>query len=454
MAKIHPFRGVTYSKEKFGKDLSGLVTQPYDKIEPKMQDEYYTKNPNNFVRILLGKRYPSDDEYYNQYTRALAYMNCWLSESIFDIEEKPAIYVYHQAFEIEGKRIVRQGFVALGELEPPGKGVKAHEKTMAGPKADRLNATRHTRAQLGNIFMLYVDERREIDRILNNEIESKDPDYTAVDYHGNYHNLWIVTNIDTISKVQAIMNSKELFIADGHHRYETAVNYWQECVNKGLVPESGAMETFRNRMITLVSMENPGLVIFPTHRVVHSIENFNLNSFLQKASKCFEIAEFEWSSEVEKEEIFKSTMLKMKEMSQQGKHAFVFMPKKGNSIYILSLIDESIMDNAITEDISAQWKRLDASILHKLLLEDILGIDAKALEEKRNLYYIRYKEEGFNYLKNDESVIGIFFMNPTKIEEVKKIADIGERMPQKSTDFYPKLLSGFVFNKLRFSGEQ
>ena len=444
MAKIFPFRGITYSPEKFGRDLSDLITQPYDRITPERQAEYYRRHPKNFVRIVLGKKFASDDEYFNYYTRSAGYLNCWLDDKILVSAEKPAIYAYHQAFEVEGRQIVRKGFIALAELEEPGKGVKAHEKTLAGPKADRLNLTRHIRAQVGHIFMLYSDPQKIADEAIEREIADREPDFTAKDWFGNEHRLWAITDTATIETVQSALADKTLFIADGHHRYETAVNYWKECESKGLKPEPGATETYRNRMMTFINMDDPGLVVLPTHRVVHSVKNFDLDRFISAAEKNFKVERYAESK-------FQEVMAKMAMLGEQGEHTFVFVPKNGKEYYLLTLRDESIMDSRITEQVSAEWKRLDVTILHKLLLEDLLGIDAKALEEKRNLYYIRNKEDGFKYLEKDPDVQCVFYVNPTKVEQVKKIASAGERMPQKSTDFYPKLLTGMVINKLRFS---
>ncbi len=450
MAKIHPFRGVTYSHQKFGADLSELITQPYDRITPERQTEYYRRHPKNFVRVVLGRKYPSDDEYYNYYSRGAGFLQCWLEEETMVSAEKAAIYAYHQAFDVDGQKIVRKGFVALAELEPTGKGVKAHEKTLAGPKADRLNLTRHIRAQVGHIFMLYSDPQKIADDALENAIDGREPDFIAKDWFGNEHRLWAITDEQTIEVVQNALADKTLFIADGHHRYETAVNYWNECEKKGLLPESGATETFRNRMMTFVNMDDPGLVILPTHRVVHSVQGFEVENFISNAEKNFVIEKYPIVTEGCIRGKFQESMAKMEALGEQGKHAFVFVPKNAKNYYLLTLRDEKIMDGAIKKSVSAEWKRLDVSILHKLLLEDILGIDAKALEEKRNLFYIREREKGFEYLEKNPDVQGVFYINPTKIEQVKKIANAGERMPQKSTDFYPKLLTGMVINKLRF----
>jgi len=450
MAKIFPFRGVTYSTTKIGKDLSQVVTQPYDRIFPDRREEYYKRSEFNFVKIVLGHKFATDDEYYNYYTRSTGYLNHWFEQGILEKAKQPAIYAYHQEFKVDGEIVIRKGFVALAELEAPGKGVKAHEKTLAGPKADRLNLTRHIRAQVGHIFMLYSDPARTADMALDKAIEDNEPDMIATDWFGNIHKMWAITDTETIRIVQDTLSDKTLFIADGHHRYETAVNYWQECEGKGLKPAHNATETFKNRMMTLINMDDPGLVVLPTHRVIHSVENYNLDKFLTDVKVNFDVEEFEFLENTSRNSTFDEVFGKMGTLGLQNKHAFVFAPKNVNKFYLLVLKDEAIMDRAISQPLSATWKRLDVSILHKLLLEDLLGIDAKALEEKRNLYYIRAKEQGFEYLDKDPKVQGVFYINPTKVGQVKDIASAGERMPQKSTDFYPKLLTGMVINKLEF----
>lgn len=451
MTKIYPLRGMRYSVERFGKDLTDLVTEPYDKITPEMQDVYYRRHPNNLVRIELGKQFPNDDEYYNRYTRAAGYLTCWLEERIMVIDEKPAIYAYHQEFNVADEKVVRKGFIALLELEPVGKGVKAHEKTLAGPKADRLNLTRHIRGQIGHIFMLYSDPQRTIDSALDAITSRRKPDFYANDWDGNLHSVWAISDPQIIDLVKNTMADKTLFIADGHHRYETAVNYWSECEAKGMKCEPGATETFRNQIMTFINMDSPGLVILPTHRVIYSVPNYDTKRLLKNLVENFDIEEFSRSELIDKSG-FEQAYKKLIEYGKQGKHSFLMMPRDVISYYLLTLKDEQIMNKiSFPESHSDVWKKLDVVILHKLILEDNLGIDAKALEEKRNIHYIRLKEEGFDYLKNDRDVQVIFYMNPTKIEQVRQIADRGERMPQKSTDFYPKLLSGLVSHKFRFA---
>ena len=404
MAEIFSFRGVSYSNERFGKDITDLITQPYDKITDEMKAQYYARHPKNFVRIVLGKKYPNDDEYFNYYTRAAGYLQCWLSDGTLVAHRQPAIYAYHQVFNVDGREIVRRGFVALAKLEAPGKGVKAHEKTLAGPKADRLNLMRHIRAQVGHIFMLYSDPTHTADDALEKAINGREPDFIAKDWFQNEHRIWAVTDEQTINTVRGALLEKTLFIADGHHRYETAVNYWQECQKKGLKPEPNATETFENRMMTFVNLDDPGLIILPTHRVVHSVQDFNVQRFIEQVEQNFAVEVFPIACEGCIRGKFNEAMAKMEAMGEQGKHSFVFVPRDAKAYYLLTLKDETIMNKAITEPVSDEWKKLDVSILHKLILENLLGIDSKALEEKRNLYYIRDKEAGFEYFEKNPAV--------------------------------------------------
>ncbi|MBN1754860.1 DUF1015 domain-containing protein [bacterium] len=441
MARIFPFRGVMYRKDD--QDLTELVSQPYDKINDKMQAEYYERSEYNIVRLIKGKATPEDTPENNQYTRASDFLRKWMADGILVRDSQPAIYIYYQKYKVEGELKTRKGFVALAALEAPGEEVKAHEHTLAGPKADRLNLMRTTASNFGHIFMLYADPQNQINQILDEYAEVNPPLFTANDYYGENHQLWRLTDPLKIGQIQKLMRDKVLFIADGHHRYETAVNYMKEMKAQNKPIAEGA-ENYTNLMMTFVNMDGKGLSILPTHRVVHSVQNFDPEGFLARVSQNFNIEEIPFEPAVydykKNEFIYKLT--------ERGKdeHVFGLAMKNQNKFWLLSLKSESLMDNAVKGEHSKQWKTLDVSILHSLLLDDLLGIDARALEEKRNIDYIRHFDEGFDCINEDPKVQMVFFINPTKVEQVKEIASRGERMPQKSTDFYPKLLTGMVIN--------
>lgn len=460
MARILPFRAYHFDPQKVG-DLSAVVTQPYDKIDTKAQEEYYRRHPYNIVRVTKGKDEPGDTEQKNKYTRAAAFLNDWITKGVLVRDTEPAIYAYFQTFKTpDGEEKVRKGFVALGVLEEFGKGgVHAHEHTLAKPKQDRLNLTRATHATTGHIFMLYSDKKMTINKLLDEEAQSRPPDLTATDDYGAKHDVWRITDKTKIDKIVKDMAERELFIADGHHRYETALNFREEMKKSGA--RWTGTETPDSRMMTFVNMEDEGLVILPTHRLIHGLSNFDFQSFRRSLEKHFEVKEYPFagvsSSTVSCasagdsfEERARVEMLEDLRIEGQEAHVFGLAAKGVASYFLLVLKDVKVMDSLITEKRSTAWKRLDVSILHSLILESMLGIDKKKLEAQENVEYVRYVEEALDGVRTGKYQLA-FLMNPTKLSEVREIASKGERMPQKSTDFFPKLLSGLLINKMNLT---
>lgn len=423
MAKVFPFRAFRYNQEKI-EDLSKVVTQPYDKIDSDLQKDYYEQSPYNIVRLILGK----ED---NRYQSAAKHLDNWIKEEILIQDQKPGFYIYTQEYEVEGEIFVRKGFVALGELEA-GEGVKEHETTMEGPKADRLNLIRAVEANFGHIFMLYSDHKNEINNLLAKKMENEAL-VEVKDEDGNIHKVWKLEDNNFIEAIKGKMKNKSLYIADGHHRYQTALNYQKECIDKGWVADG--VESFNHRLMTFINMDDPGLKVLPTHRLLYGIKDFKLNLFLKKAAEDFSINNFE-----NKEEMYEYL-----DKNKENK-VFGFKAKKADDYYVFELENEDIL-NEIEDNYSKEYKKLDVSILHNILLDKYLGIDKEALAAKSNLDYIRYRDTALEKLEEDKYQAA-FILNPTSVKEVKKIADFGEKMPQKSTDFYPKLLTGLVINKL------
>jgi uncharacterized protein (DUF1015 family) len=422
MADVFPFRGYRYNKEKIA-DLNKVVTQPYDKIDKDMQAGYYEKSPYNIVRLILGCEE-------NRYKSAAENLENWIDEQILIRDEEAGFYLYNQEYFVEGKKFVRRGFIGLGALES-GEGVKEHETTMEGPKADRLNLIRATEANFGHIFMLYSDSDNEINNlfseIMNDEalIEVKDEDK-------NTHKIWKITDPNLVEQVSKKMENKNLYIADGHHRYQTALNYQKECKEKGW--KADGVESFNNRLMTFINMDDPGLQVLPTHRLLYGVKEFSLDEFLEKVVADFKIYTFE-----NKEEMYK--------FIDENKSKNVFGFKSKDALFRVFEFTNKDKLEEIKKNHSQEYANLDVTILHKIILDDYLGIDEKALEAKTNLDYIRYRDNALESLK-DSKYQAAFILNPTSVKEVKKIADKGEKMPQKSTDFYPKLLTGLVINKL------
>jgi len=433
MALIFPFRGVRYSSLAVS-DFSSVVTQPYDKITPSMQEEYYGRHPLNIVRIIKGKDEIGDTERENKYTRAGQYLREWIEKGILIRDQVPSIYAYYQEYEVEGERKLRKGFIALARLEEFGKGgVKPHEKTLPAPKQDRLEVMRHTFSNTEQIFMLYPDPGHSINTLLDT-FTQREPQMYAIDEYGVKNYLWAIHDENVIKEIQNIMKDKELFIADGHHRYETAINFWKEVQERGL--RFNPPESPENCMMTFVNMFDPGLTILPTHRLIYGLSDFKPQAILEELKKQFTIQEFP----VEKTAEFLATL---KEMGR-ATHCFGMYFKGSPIIFLLALKDEKAMDSLASEH-SPTWKTLDVVILHTLILEDILGITPADVEAERFVTYRRSATKALEEVKSGKYDIA-FILNPTKVEQVRDVATNQEKMPQKSTDFFPKLLSGMVLN--------
>lgn len=422
MADVYPFRGYRYNEDKIA-DLNKVVTQPYDKIDKDMQVDYYEKSPYNIVRLILAREE-------DRYQSAAENLENWIDDQILIRDEETGFYLYNQEYFVEDKKFVRRGFIGLGTLES-GEGVKEHETTMEGPKADRLNLIRATEANFGHIFMLYSDPDNEINNLFS-KIMQDDALIEVKDEDNNIHKIWRITDQKLIEQVSKKMKDKNLYIADGHHRYQTALNYQKECKEKGW--KANGVESFNNRLMTFINMDDPGLQVLPTHRLLYGIKDFDLDKFLEKTAVDFNIYTFKNKKE-------------MYNFLDNNKNKNVFGFKSKDDLFrVFELTNKNKLEK-IKENHSQEYASLDVTILHKVLLEDYLGIDEKALEAKTNLDYIRYRDNAFSSLKDDKYQAA-FILNPTSVEEVKKIADKGEKMPQKSTDFYPKLLTGLVINKL------
>jgi len=436
MAKIYPFRAFRYNQKKVP-DISAVFAEPYDKITPELQENYYRRNPYNIVRFSKGNTTPRDDPQHNQYTRAREFLEKCIAERVLVRDEREALYIYNEEYPLPGTPTrTRHGFIALGKLEELGKGgVMPHERTLAGPKADRLNLMRATAAQSGLIFMLYSDPDNEVTAVLSRETR-RAPDIEARDDNGVIHRVWMVTDRSIQQKVMALMEDKTLFIADGHHRYETALNYRREMREKGVQCLPGN-ETYDNHLMAFVSMHDRGLTILPTHRLLFNLTPAQIASFPKELAKFFKT---ERCADL-------ADLLRRMETQKDGEHRFGLY--LGGEFTLMVLKNDADVATLMRPDASDAWKRLHVSIIHAIL-EHLLGIDKKKLEEETNVAYERYADLAVKMVDEGRYQMAIF-LNPTKAWQVAKIAENGERMPQKSTDFYPKLYTGLVINKLNLA---
>jgi len=431
MAIIKPFRAIRYNQDKIG-DINDVISQPYDRVRYGLQDEYYALSEYNVTRIIKGKEFDTDSETDNVYTRANDFLNQWLKDGILKREDQPAYYVYHQTFPLpSGKTITRKAFICAFELSGFDKGiVLPHEKTHAGPKIDRLNLTRATETYFGNIFMLYPDRENKIDAIFDHAIQNS-ADIDAKELHEKdvLHQVWVVTDPEVISQVNAKMADKtNLIIADGHHRYETALNYQAEMMAKH--PDAAPNAGFNYRMAAMVSMSNPGLTILPTHRLIFDYQTLTSAQILTKAAEFFEIEQ--QSTRENLEEKLGNTGSQIGTMGFASKEGF----------YYLTLKSPKTMTELAPGRAQA-WRDLDVSILHKLLLDKIMQIDPKKIDNLENIKYLREPDIGYDEV-NEKDTSFLFILNSTRIDQVTACTDDGEKMPQKSTDFYPKIVTGFA----------
>lgn len=427
MAKIVPMKGLRYNSSKV--DINEVVTPPYDVIDAKGQEDFYAKNPYNVIRLELGKTSSDDNEENNRYTRAAAFLGEWIASGVLVNEEKPSVYLYEQEFAARGETKVRSGFIAGVQANDYSKGeVLPHEETLPKHKADRLNLMKATRANFSPIFGLYADPDHSIETVLNTAKGNQKPDAEVTDEQGVINRLWVVSDENAVQYVVDQMASKKVFIADGHHRYETAVNFGKEMADQG---KSG----FDYLMICLVNLYNEGLVVFPTHRVVKNLAEFNLNSLVEKLTEDFTVEEV------------KGLGLNdfIAKLEAQGENTHAFGLYADSKYYLITLKDEDRLDRVTMEGRSAAWRRLDVSILHTLILEKLLGIGSRQRADESNLVYLRDDEATKAAVDNGSAQLALF-MNSTRVEEVTDIATGGEKMPQKSTFFYPKVITGMVLN--------
>jgi len=409
LARIYPFQPLRYSGQAGA--LENLVTQPYDKISPAMQARYLGLSPYNLVRVILGERRPSDSATDNPYTRAATYLESWIASGILAREREPGIFPYFQEFAVPdtGERLVRKGFIALGAIEDYSAGiVHRHEQTLAGPKKDRLELLRHTRAHFGQIFMLYPDPEGSVDALLDASA-SGPPLAQVTDEYGAVHRLW---KIGDSARVQELMRDKKLLIADGHHRYETALAFRDE--NPGLPGGDRVMMTF-------VNMHSPGLQILATHRLVSGISTERFpGEFLRRAAAQFHVDEID-------------SLDGLRDSWAKSASRTVMGAAIGGRLFRL--------------EAPSVRGELDVQVLHRRILGEMLGIGEEAVRTERHLRYIRGLDAAVDEARQGSAQIA-FLLRPVSVQHVADTSFAGGVMPQKSTDFYPKLLSGLTIYKL------
>ncbi|MFZ3072388.1 MAG: DUF1015 domain-containing protein [Thermodesulfobacteriota bacterium] len=450
MAIIVPFKGLLYDKERV-EDLSKVMAPPYDVISPEFQIELYKRHPENIIKLILGKTSPDDKAGSDRYSRAAEDFSKWQKQGVLSRDERACLYAYSQSYTPKGgKETTRNGFIGTVKLEELGKGsIHPHEKTLSGPKADRLSLMKACNANFSCIFAIYpegkdaprgVDAGARKEKTIKHSLDSAVKGEPIIDVLGDdgvRNRVWRIDDPASIKKITDAMKEKPLFIADGHHRYETALNYKKFMLEQTRNPTGE--EPFNYVMMYFTSMNDDGLEIWPTHRVVHSLKGFDAAAFIEKCKEYFIVEDF---PRAKKDEFLK----KMAEDSREKTRFGVAI--KGEDVYrLISLKDKSVMDSLFGKTIAEEHKTLDVSILHFLILNRILGISQESQEKQENLVYVKDITGALKAVTEGANQL-VFLMNPTKVEDVKRVSEAGLLMPQKSTYFYPKLLSGLVINPL------
>jgi uncharacterized protein (DUF1015 family) len=432
MPEIAPFIGIRYNLERIG-DAARVVAPPYDVISPAEQDALLARHPQNCVRLILDKERPGDTETDNRYTRAAAALNEWLATGVLEEDPKPAMYAYEQQFDWEGRRFTRRGFLTALRLSPFGKGlVFPHEFTLPGPKADRLALMKATGANLSPIFGLFPDDDGGVAATLA-PVWRRKPAVDITDEKGVRHRLWVVTDAKTLGALARLMAPKPLYIADGHHRYETCCAYAKWVDEEGKA--TGDLHRFC--LMMCVAMNDQGLAVMPTHRLLSGLGDLSADALVDALAADFDVKEL---AQGERTPGAMTATL----ASLFARHAFGLVAERGRRAWVLTLRDEAVLDRR-PGAASRDWRRLDVAILADLIIDETL---TRRLGRHVAIAYDHEAESTWKAVETGACQLA-FLVNSTPVERVQAIAAGGERMPPKSTFFYPKLLTGLVFRRLR-----
>ena len=442
MAIIAPFRGLTYNFKKLG-DMSKLMAPPYDVIDERQQEEYYNAHPNNVIRLILGKKRNNDSDSDNRYTRSAQEMKKWEQEDILVRSDKPAMYLTAHDYDLgNGKgRRTRWGLIALVRIEEDGSNViLPHEKTFSAHKDDRLRLMKACNAQLSQIFGLYDDSDKIISDVCS-EISNRGPDVSFDFKDGTSHRMWTIKDKVFFKKVADAMKDKSIFIADGHHRYETSRNF-RDLMRKKYGTADGD-KAYDYVMMYLSDMNDKGLTIMPTHRLIKEYEAFDKDAFFNRARQYFSIDEMNVPNMCAGDRFLEFG----KALEGKGREntALGFYYYKSDKYYILSLLPGA-MDKE-EEALHPSLKKLDVIVLTRLLLNNCLGFSMEDMDNPELIRYISDMDDSISLVESGDCRIG-FLLNPTKIDQVKEVAGEFLIMPRKSTFFYPKVISGLVINEI------
>lgn len=434
MANIRAFRAHRYDLGRVG-NLSDVIAPPYDVIDPALQQALYDRSPHNVIRLILNKEEPTDTENNNRYTRAAHTLRDWQVEHILTQDSARALYVYHQDFEAEGRRYTRKGFLARVRLEPFGQGqIYAHEQTMAGPKADRLKLFHATAMNLSPVFGLYPDPVGAVMQQLDTAVVRSLP-LQATDHLGVVSKLWPVTDQHVVSAVTGLMGPQPVFIADGHHRYETGLRYLEERRAAGEVRDDEAAANFI--LMMLVSMSDPGLIILPTHRLVSGLSALTGPQLADVLKDHFQVETIGRGDQGARDT--------WDNIEADGSQDLLGFGTVADGLWQTARLRSPDAMARLASDHSPAWRGLAVSVLHVLVLDHLLS---GKLGTKGECKYVHLLREVTDSVAARQCQLAVL-VPPATMQHVEEIAGNLEKMPPKSTYFYPKLLSGLVFNSLK-----
>lgn len=425
---VKPFKAFRFDPSVVG-DVGKCIAPPYDVIDDAQREELYRRSEHNIVRITRGKTTPSDNGQRNQYTRAAELLQKWIAEGVLKPDDRDTIYGYVQDFDLDGVTYRRLTFIALGKLEDFGKTVRPHEQVFAKPVQDRLNLKRATAARFGLVFMLYDDPQGVADKAIAKAAESK-PLVDFVDDHGVRHQLFAIADEADIQAIVQMMAHKSVIIADGHHRYTTGLTYMRE----------SGIPAAKYQMMAFTNGAQKGLVVLATHRVVGGLDGFNWQDLVSRLIPGFTVMKI--GSKLDMLKIMKS--VHEKDETPLG----IYL---GDGKFCVAVLKDKSLMKAAAPDKSEAWRTLDVAVLQKLILEGMLGLTEEEMGDSKYVEYVKDVpnaiDEIIRQVDSGRKQIA-FFTNPVKMQQLSRIADAGERMPHKSTYFYPKMYTGLTIQKL------
>jgi uncharacterized protein (DUF1015 family) len=436
MADVQPLRGIRYASEITG-DPGQIVTPPYDVISEEAQTRYYARSPYNVIRLELSRDEPGDTSLNNRYTRAAATLAEWRLKGILRQDALPTYYLYQQRFTQNGQSYTRTSLLARVRLEPwSARVVLPHEHTLSRPKLDRLKLMRATAMNLSPLMSLYDDPQGRMRKLLGAYADNAEVQIT--DEVNEEHRLHAITDPQQIALIQNFFSERQLYIADGHHRYETALNYREEVLE--LRRQLRADDGVNFVLMALIDIDDPGLVVLPTHRLVFGLSQDALDSLTtERLARYFTVRPLGQVSENNSQEL-------LREMAEAGESAPSFIVRTAGQTWLLSLNEQGRARMAESGHSNA-WNELDIAEAHTLLLEGLLGLNAEDMTAGTHIRYTREAQQALGAVQMGDAQLALL-LNPTRVRQVCDVADADDKMPQKSTYFYPKLITGLVMNPL------